>query len=302
MRLVIPIFQGGSPISSVNFCQPSPGALADVSNAAENGNYYEAVRSFVAGSIQDVDDQPVDRQRAKAVAGAMPFQSAMQAIIEISKAIKGDDAVSGVYECPECGEKNYAQKKGDIDLRDHTDDLERIYMEGQEETFAVDLETPAEVQDIKGEILTSVSKLHFRWPTLNDCVKCAAMSQRDKNRLQMAIFAECIVKCNNDTPDAKWKNRYGKLIFERMDLGDYKRITAAFNRYRINLEVARVCRDCDSPFEEEINVRSFFVSALRTGAPEGASNGPSKSSPESSPDNSTSTKTRFSTARSSSKE
>lgn len=274
MKLVIPIFSAGTPIREINFCQPSPGVLADVSNASEAGSHYEAVRTFIAGSMEEIEGEPTERAQAKATANLMPFQSAMQAVVEISKLIKGEDAVSGVYACPECDAKNYAQKKGDIDTRDHTDDLTRLYMETDEENFEVELGKPAIIEDSKGEVLTSVSKMTFRWPTLADCIKIASTGVKDKSRLQMGILAECIVRYNQEVPDQKWRNRYGKLLFERMALQDYRKVTAAFNKYRLDLNVTRTCRECGIAFDEDINVKSFFGSALRNEATEGAKNGP----------------------------
>lgn len=268
-KLAAPIFSVDSRWEELEVRIPNPGTLADVARIAENGGIYPAIQTFISGSVEQFFDATgkayaPEKPALKILIGEMPYISALQAVSQISCLILGDDRVSGVYECDQCGAKNRYGKSGEMDTRDSILALPVKYFKGEQNRVAFDLETPAEVKAENGEILVTVKQMAFRFPTLNDCQKVTLlMGERDKIRLQWGIHIEALTEIDGAPVDHKWKKEWGMLVFERMSIHDQQKIFRKINSYGVNLEVKKACRECGSDFDARINTQGFFASALR---------------------------------------
>ena len=127
-------------------------------------------------------------------------------------------------------------------------------------------EEPIEIKS-KGEVIEMIENFEIRYPTLADCMKAEArLGHSDTIRTQFNIYAEAIEKVNGQEADAKWKNRYGMLLFENMRnfRTDFKKIDSSMSKYGMKMQIEKQCPKCGKQWEAEVNTSSFFESALRS--------------------------------------
>lgn len=267
MRLVIPVFSEGKVYTEAEIREPNGDTLATALRLYQSGATYDALRAFIAGSLESLGDQK-GAPALKTLVKAMSIQTANQVSVEISKVLKdGDDAISGAYECSECHEMNATVFKDEIDTRDHLSALPVIYMPepyGNEVRVDFDEAIVIYSQGNDQEPLSSTKSMTFRWPTLGDCMAASARAPKtDDLTLQSMIFVESLIGRDGIPVDAQWRNLYGLLTMKRLKASQIRQIKEKLQAYRIETEVEKSCHHCGQEFKARLNTAGFFASALR---------------------------------------
>jgi len=263
MTLPYPFKSGDRTISSATFKNPTAGVLADARKCAENGDVYQALLAYVAGSVSSlIDSQGGEiegKEPVKAALRGLPWALAEWIAFQSMIALGASDEVDMEFTCPRCGASFYRDE-----------DLVRISelkIAGSETVpeILVPLSDPVMFKDSQtGEVTESVTDIAFRLPTIGDCIRAAGKAgQQDDTRLQFAVWAEAITEINGNPVDQKWRGPFGTLTFERMAIADMRAVGKAFGAWSMDNTVDSSCRKCGKQYRAEVPTGSFFASALR---------------------------------------
>lgn len=279
MRLPIPIFHGDKVYPEVDITRPDNNALADTKRHVDRGDFYQALVSFLAGSVTAIrgDSEITDKLSIKSLVRHMPYRSAEVVAIKVLIEMDPEDGVEGVYPCPRCGDKVIAElteENGETisDTRDFVSNLGTHDMpEPFERSFLVALEEVVEIERADNkEKIESVESLEMHHPTLGDCIAAAAkVGQDDQVRLNYSIWLEATEKANDSdlsTLEGKrWKSALGALVFGRIrNQIDRRAIAKEISKWGIDPEVTKHCRGCGKQFQVAVNTANFFGSGVRS--------------------------------------
>lgn len=267
MKLPIAFTHGEGLFVDATVIRPRGGVLADSRKAAEQGDFYGSILTFVAGIIERLTDsrggETDDRAAVRMIVkDSMPFEDANYLAIQSLIMTEAGDEIDGVYPCPRCNEKVYPSE----DSPDLISELEVRYADNDGAlTFSRELKAEVEVREAgSGASLDVISSINLRVATIGDCMKAArSVGQKDVTRLNYAIMASCIIKVNGNEVDDKWRKTWGEWLFERMDSLDIREITRETSRYGYVTSVQRRCPHCDKEWQAEVNTAGFFGSALQ---------------------------------------
>jgi hypothetical protein len=272
--LPIPIFRDGVFYPAVNIIKPKMGILADTRKTADGGDFYSAMYVFLSGCSESIEKEDgtiiSDRISVKSLIRNIPYRSAELLAIKIITEVDDDDGIEGVYECPMCHNKVFAQiieNDGvvETDTRDFIRDLPVNIISKYTPTFIHNFASPVNIVDSGEEMLESVSSIEFYHPTLAHCISAfAKYGLPDEVRFQLGVYVDAIKKINGRDVDSRWKNMFGMLLFENIDDSeDVKKITAEVNRYGMRRSVRKNCNKCGKSWTQNISTSNFFVSSLR---------------------------------------
>ncbi len=269
MKLPIPIFHQGNIYEEVEITKPKAGILADTSEHIDKGDIFSAMFTFVAGSITEIKAESpiISREMIKTLIRNLPFRSAEIVTIGILKELGVEDGVEGLYECPLCHSKQYAQidDDEDLDTRDYISNLSIRYMENIEGNFTVSLQEPIEIKDARnGNVLSSVESITLHHPTLIDTIRAfRKQGNASTVRRQFAIYAEALEKIGDEIVDTPFRNLWAMYIFEKMDIDSLNEIGSIVSQYGMDNTVQKSCGECGKKWKAELDTSNFFVSGLR---------------------------------------
>lgn len=274
VSLPIPIFRDGNFYEKVSIIKPKMGVLADTRKVADGGDFYSAMSTFLSGCIESIEKSDgtiiQDRVSIKSLVRNIPYRSAELLSIKIITEVDKDDGIEGIYICPMCGNKVYAQiiennGEVEIDTRDFIKNLPVISMLDFVPTFSHEFSSPVEVKDSAGEIIESVVAIEMFYPTIAHCISAfAKYGLSDEVRFQLGVYVEAIKKVNGHEIDARWKNMIGIMLFENIDdTSEIKKITNEVNRYGMTRSVKKICNKCGKTWMQNVSTSNFFVSSLR---------------------------------------
>lgn len=270
MKLPIPIFYNDKIYREVEIVTPKGSVLADTKKIADKGNLFSAMRSFVIGCTESIDEV-TDRVGIKSLVSKMPLKSLEAvAIAVILLYYPDDDGIEGVYTCPRCGEPKIAELLETdgitIDTRDYISNLVTNYYDEDITTFKVELASPVIIKNkVTEDIIFEIKEFELMFPTIENSINAYNKYGRsDEVRLQYQMFVEALVSVNDDIIDSKWKNAYGMFMFEniknvKLDIGT---ITDKINSYGIDPTVEKICTSCGKVWRPQVNTSNFFVSGL----------------------------------------
>ena len=261
IKLPIPIRYNQKKLYNVTLKKPTAGVLSETNKAVESGNRYKALQVFIAGCIESIEDIK-DRLEIRSAVGGLTYKAAEYVIAQVSCIRNnGDDGIEGYYKCQRCGEPKVCELTPEGDTRDHYNALP--LKETDEVFFSVDLDAPVSVHAVEGEPGGTVNSLSMTYPTLNDC--SAAYSKagdKESVRFQLAVYNEALSAINGEEIDAKYRNRFGLTLFDRLEIDDLKKIFFAIDGAGVSTRVKKVCK-CGKEFEVVLNPLDFFDSSLR---------------------------------------
>ena len=258
--------------------RPKPSVLADAKKMNDNADPYSALYTMLVGCTKalasDSGEQINDKLQLKTLLRKTPFQSVNFLITEILILDSDDDGVEGAYTCPYCGNIVHAKyvpgsddDEPQFDTRDFLSDCPVHYMEDYTNEIHIELSKPVNIVNAStDEVIESIQSFVMRYPTINDCIQAYNMrGASDEMRLQMQIYANALLKINNNDVDAKWRRRFGMFLFENFHKPkqDYGKISKQLNAYGRDTAIIKHCNKCQSDFKTELNTSNFFVSALR---------------------------------------
>lgn len=260
-EIPVPFILNGETIREVQIRPFTGGVIADTKKVLDQGNPFDALAVFITGCLESMGEVR-DRAALRAAVGKMPYKTADYLICQIATQ-DGDDGVEGAYPCPRCDEKVFAEYNAnpDLDTRDHLG-IQGLTKSQDPVTVELILKTPVEIP-ADGDPLT-ITALTFDLPTLDDCSTAfRRVGRKDEIRLQFAIYLAALRTVNGEAVDAKWKTRYGSMVFEKMSRADLLKLGKDVNRYGIDTAIRKICHSCGKEFTAELNTSSFFGFALR---------------------------------------
>lgn len=273
MRLPIPIFKDGEVYKEINLVKPKNKVLADTKKISDTGDFYSGIKAYISGCTESLisDKETVtDFRHISSIIMDMPYRSAVFIAVQISLLLDPEDGVEGIHRCPRCHKVIIAELTEEKDTRDFIRDLTVTYMEDHYvNEFTVTLKEPVviKVKD-EGELLT-VESMTFRYSTLKDCIIAFnEVGLKDEVRFQNSIYANSLLKVNNETVDEKFIRRYGTFIFENIQdvKNDLGAIKVKMEEFGLSDKVKKICtnQECGKVWYSRINPSNFFVSALHS--------------------------------------
>jgi hypothetical protein len=195
----------------------------------------------------------------------MPWASAEHLSIEILARETEDRSISGIYECPMCGQKHRAMydPRTEIDTRDSLDDLQITYMPDEApRTFRIELEEPVQITDRVGNVIKVVESIDMRIPEMNDLISGALRNRDDDSRAQLSTYANAIVAYNGEDAAQGHVAALGEPVMNRMIAADIRKIGIEMRRYEMRKTIEKSC-SCGYRWNAPANLESFFVSGLQ---------------------------------------
>jgi len=276
MKLPVPIFHKGVAYRYCEIQKPKASVLADTKKVIDQtGDLFTGMRTFLHGSIVEfkTDDSTINDPIAiKSLIPKLPFIStdflALKAVVMMNP---DDDGIEGVYFCPRCQtqviSEVYSKDGIEYDTRDFISQLTTKYLEGDDGEFTIEFKEPVEIIDaVTKNIIVSASNVTLRFPTLENSISAFQKYGRsDKVRLQLAQYAECIVKVDGVEVDSKFRNAFGLKLFEedRNMMQTTDQIAGWLNQYGIQNKVEKMCHACGKVWQPYVNTSNFFASGLR---------------------------------------
>ena len=272
MKLPIPIATDKALYTDAEIDAPKAAVIADTRKAVDKGNIYGAIKVFVSGGVQSLQDQnggsETDQVKIQQIVNKMPFKTAEMVSIMAAVEIDGDDGFEGYYVCPRCGEKvihEYVTE--DDDSRDYVEDLRVTYAPSDEPlVHEVDLERPVEVVDkTSGAHILTIDSFTMEAPTIGTAEKSRnRYGANDSERQQYAMYIDSLKMVNGEEVSKKWKSEWGMFLFENMSSKDRKKVFAEVNRYGLEQAVPLTCKNCGKEWKARVNTANFFESALQS--------------------------------------
>ena len=273
MKLPIPIFCNGSIYTDIEIKRAESGVIADTQKVANEIDEYSAMIKFVTGCTEsitnDKGDILSDKKRIKQIMTSMSYISVDFVALQIFLKINDDDGIEGIYQCPRCGAQKICEldESNGIDTRDFLNDQKIIYMENfEKKEIEITLDYSVEiVNEVDGQLIEKIENFVIRIPQIKDCINAIQrVGKIDKSRLQFEIYNQALIKVNGNEIDNKYKNRWGKYIFSKMDSMDLMKISKIINQYGIEKKVEKICNNCGKNYKTNLNTASFFDSALQS--------------------------------------
>ena len=266
IQLPVPIFFEGKTYRSVELkSHIQTSILADTNRIMEKGNQYDALRVFIAGGIEKIEDVS-DRQTILSLCGHMPYKSAWIVTIKILMQDEKDDGVEGMYPCPRCGEKKIcsANDDPDLDSQDYISDMKIINMPDDESNIVkYKFSTPIVISDADNHD-EKIEEIEIQYPTLNNCIQAFnKIGDEDSIRLQLNIYVNALKKINGNEATRDIKSNYGMFIFEKTDRNDLRALGSILEKYGMITKVEKVCNKCKKKWFVEVNTSNFFNFAPR---------------------------------------
>lgn len=263
MKLPYPFENGDRLITSVELRKPNGGTLADARKHAENGDVYQALLAYVAGSVAALVSSTADiiegREPIKAALRGLPWTLAEWIAFRSMVLAGAEEELDFAYQCPRCGATRY-EEEHPIKVTDLV-----IKESDAPPTALAELPDPIEFKDAKTkEVIESVSTIKFRLPTVGDCISASSsVGNTDDTRLQYAIWAKAIIEVNGTAIDHKWRGTWGSQLFERMEIDGLRAVTKALGEWSIDSTVPATCKKCGKSYKQGVPTSTFFASALR---------------------------------------
>ncbi len=258
--LPVPFAVDGRVMRVATFGRPTAGAIADTRRRAECGDIFGAFAILVAAGIEELsgDGEPLtERSDLKRAARAMPYATANWCGVQILLGLGAEDTIDSYDKCPRC-EAPWTPAEPE-----RVRDLPVRYCEGDGVVDVV-LKRPARLTSDRKALVT-LESLRIHQPTLDECARAAQRNGfEDKTRLQLAVLAEAAELQNGQPVDAKWRNQWAPLLFDRLDVEDLRELSLATGSYGYLDVVERVCLKCGRRWEGEVDVTRFFASGLRS--------------------------------------
>lgn len=260
IKLPVPIFLE-KPITECEIMRPSTGVIMQTKKVMETGNYFLALKKFLAGTIL-IDDDP---EKTNRLVGELPVQTAEYlAINVILLEFPDDDGVEGVYICPRCGEQKICECVDGIDTRNFISELPVNYFsenDNQEITKDVDIEL---LDKRTKKILLEVSSITMRFPILKDFIEAVnVVGVNNETDIQKKVYVNCITKMNNTEFTREQKNRYGTKIIDNMSIRNLNHFADEIVKFGMATVIDQVCLKCGKKWKVRLNTSNFFALALQ---------------------------------------
>jgi hypothetical protein len=277
MKLPIPITYKDKTYSDVELKRPTPETISESLNVIEsNGNSYQGVLAFVNGVVESIiydGGEVSDPIAKKSLLRKMPYKSCELVAIESLMLVNEDDGVEGFYPCPRCNYQVLAEQvkndDGEIisDNLDYLSELNRDYadLEGFDGTFTHTFLEPTRIMAGKEEIEV-VESVTMHYTTIEDCINAFNLvGEKNKLKLQFAIYSNSIEKINGKAVEGKFKSRYGDMVFSKNEnLKDLGSLFDKGRQFGLDPSVKKRCPKCSKEWFGQINPMNFFGSALQS--------------------------------------
>jgi len=270
IKLPIPIYHNNEVFcDEMEIKKPNAGCIADTKKIYDTGDQYGAIAFFISScteSLTTSNGANEDKSVIKNMVRHMPYRSAEYVFTQIMLARHSDDGVEGVYYCPRCKTAVISEARKDpvsgemlTDTRDFLHDLTVTFVSGLS-NISYSLQEPIVIKSTMGQELASMESLVMRHPTLADSMAgVKRANNRDELRQQFGIYVEALVEVNGKEIDNQWRNNYGIMAFERMDIDtDLMEISKLVNQYGMDKRVPKVCPNCGKEWRAVLNTSNFF--------------------------------------------
>lgn len=263
MKLPYPFFSGQRLLTDIRLRVPTGGTLADARKVAGEGNPYQALLVYVAGSVEALEDsqgqETEGRDQLKTVLRACPWGLAEWIAFQSMLLAGASDEVDIPFVCPRCDAHHYRE---DDPIKISSLKIQSL---GEVPEISVAFASPVEFKDARtGDVVETVSSMKFRLPSIGDCIRAAGIAGvSNDTRLQYAAWAEAIIAVNGTDIDQAWRAAYGSQSFERMSMPDVRLVAKAMAEWSIDNTVEAYCPSCGKQYRQVIPTGSFFASALR---------------------------------------
>lgn len=268
MLLPLPIELDGKLYTEAKLKSPTAGSIADAKREADRGESYQAIIEWCAGCVEEFSGVLGETLDIKRAIKNAPFVTALAIALFGRAFMEGDDGLKTTVTCPACGKRRKLERReedGEVtDTRDHLYELPMKRLENPG-LITTKLTRPVVIhlKNRDQEEDYTVREVTMHYPTIGDCVRAARSTMGDDARTQFAIMAESLEAIDGDPVSSSSRATFGRVIFEKMDAMDSYKISEAMNEFGLDPVVTRSCFSCGEEWEEEVNVRSFFDSALR---------------------------------------
>ncbi len=264
MTLPIPFRSAGKVWIEAEVAELTGGCLADARKAADQGDPYGAMLALLVGGVSRIVDDAgaveTDRGRIRAVCREMPWMDGEVLIVHTFLESGGTDEIEGAYSCPRCGRQIVCEGEN----ADHILELPVASAE-LDSKITHELARPVVVTNLlDGSTMVEVVSVVLRRATMADCIKAfQKVGLSDTARFQFALYGETVQAVGGVDVDAKWRNQWGREVFERMGAGDINALTSEERRVGIQTRVSKICSGCGKTWGVDIQTMSFFASGLR---------------------------------------
>ena len=259
MKLPIPFEFGGKRYDEAEIRRPTGGVIADTKRVADQGDFYGAIATFVAGCLESLGKE-TDRGQLRVLTREMPYPDAEFLSIQSLILAGVADDMEGVYSCPRC----HNQIIVDVDDGEKISEIPVNYAE---DLVAADVELVDPVilkNQSTDEEIVNVQSLKVKVPTLGQLSRAfKRYGLNDQVRLQFAAYVDATETINGQTIDGHWKSSWGMLVFERMAASQVNAITRVLREYGMATFVERICTQCGKHWDAEVDTAGFFASGLR---------------------------------------
>jgi hypothetical protein len=261
MKIPIAANYKGRKLETISLKKPTSGVLADTRKAVDAGDPYKALQVFISGCTESVEDI-TDKGEIRAITATLPYKSAEFLVTQIALLNHEDDGIEGVYNCPRCGKQKVCEKNSEGDTRDRLSALPVI--ETNNLFTVVSFQNPVQLHSVEGEMGSTVSSIALTYPTLGNCSTAfSKVGDKDSMRLQFAIYTEALLGVNDTEVDAKFKSRFGLVLFDRLTIPDLKKVAEVLDSVGLDTKVSKTCTGCGKLFSVVLNSFDFFALSLQ---------------------------------------
>jgi len=267
MRLICPVNFSNRLFVEAEITDPGGGVIADTNKIIENnGNVFFALLTFAKGNIvslkTDTGEVEEKKETISQICRNMTYKTIEHLAIQQVLLYNEDDKVEGIYRCPRCNEKIYAEKTKEDDTRDCIGDLNIVYQEDNKE-FSINFDNILEIKNAKGEVIESIQSMSFNHPSIDSYIDAYNKYPTDSIRLQYKVYENSITRVNSNPITTDWKTKFSKLFFEQQKNRELNKIAKIVNKAGIDGLIYKTCNQCGKEFEVYLNTANFFVSALQ---------------------------------------
>ncbi|ATN95046.1 hypothetical protein [Leptospira phage LE4] len=263
--------------NQVEIKKPDTETILKVFSRSQGGKYATALCTLLEGSIESFEGASIDLPTLK----ALPLVSAEFIAIKAFELYDLPTKLEGVYQCPRCDFQIIHEEKSDYDNRPDLKEFEIIFDNPEEsyesEFFKLVLDEENQVvirvkkskNDEEETEVATLSEFTFSDITLGTMMEIENdTTLKDSSAHLKKAYYKHLVDVNGSTTEDidldSLKARYGYMIMNFPEVGDFFAISEGMRRFGLQPYVPMCCSNCKKEWEQTVDFASFFVYALRS--------------------------------------
>lgn len=262
-KFIIPVNHNGKIYVGGELIKLRGGVLAD---AEKSTNDMIGIVKLVSGCLSSITDNngeiTSNVAEIEGIVRHMPYQTAEYLALKIFTN-RSDGAIEQIVHCPRCKDKHiYEYINDEVDDRIRFDELEVKSCDNETSPIiTVKMESPIDIKNSKTEeVLYHIESMTLRMPDMNDGINASMKyGDDDGTRMQYQMYVLAIETINGSDVDLAFKNNYGMLIFNKMDIDDIESIGNQIGSYGLIKRKDRTCTKCGKNFKFVVDTSSFFA-------------------------------------------